>query len=152
MEYGAILMSENDFSFAGLIPDPLTFTDNRFGGDGMRHDVMRADMLSPEDYAVIQRMEREITAASLSTNADSPDNVTLINQRLSEFLRLLIPTLPSERITAIPVIYRVKFIEWWKSKHEAATHPSGEAQAGAPIQKKRSPASSQPTAKVSRTT
>lgn len=142
--------NENDFSLSSLIPDPLTYTDDRFEGDGKRYDMLRAEMLSAEDYAAIQRITREITAISAGKDAGSPAKVKIMEQRLEEFIALLIPGLPAQRVHALPLVVRIKVIEWWKSKHPE--QPPGEAPAVERTQRKRSPASSVSTAKASRTT
>lgn len=99
-------MSRN-FNLSDLIPEPLTFTDDRYGGDGAVHDVLTFDLLSEEDVARLMTLQRRQAQAFAAEQA--PQAL----QALNELLRLLVPTLSPERVAAIPLGVKTKFLGWW---------------------------------------
>lgn len=136
-------MSQN-FKLSDLIPDPLTFTDDSFGGDGTTHDVKTAAMLSPDEFAQIERIKADLDAFYKTPEGGTAAGLRLFEQRADEFLTLLIPGLPPARLSVIPVAFKLGFLGWWQRQQPQV--PAGKAMARAQkTPRGRSRASSTPT-------
>lgn len=134
-----------NFKLSSLIPDPLTFTDDSFGGDGTAYDVKTTAMLSSAEFAAIERMKVDMDAFYTDGQADQTAGLRLFEQRADEFLGLIIPGLAAERRQAIPVALKLGFLSWWQRQQPQA-QSSGEEKARAPKPSRgRSRASSTPT-------
>lgn len=119
------------FSFADLIPEPLTFKDDAFDGDGHVYDVRTNDMLSVDDVVRMMRMEGRFKSVLARTErAGQPDTEGLdeLLQLTDEMFAMLIPALPDERVEAIPFSYKMRFVEWWRKQQPEIDE--GEAQQG----------------------
>ena len=134
----------NSFRLSDLVPEPLTLTDDAHGGDGTVYDVLTADLLSEVDMAALMTQQRRMAAAFA---ADRTDEAL---QACNAFVQILIPSIPAERLRAIPLTFKARFIEFWQ-QHHAAQQPSPKAPATdpanlTPVQRgRRSRASSPPT-------
>jgi hypothetical protein len=92
----------------------MTFVDDAHGGDGTTYAVLTADLLSEDGIAALMREQRrmgELFAADQSEEALASMN---------RMLAILIPTLPPERLKAIPVTFKTKFLDFWQAEHPAA--------------------------------
>jgi hypothetical protein len=151
---------DREFSLVDLAPEPLIFTDSAFGGDGTRHEVRTFVMFSPAEIGMLRRLGIEIdqlekSSQTLFTDPASSDDA--LNQAGAQLerahdtmLRLLMPSLPAERLQKIPFIGKQQIIAWWNSQVKAAQRgaPGGPlARSGAPPTRrgKRSPSSVTPT-------
>lgn len=134
-------MAEN-FSLSSLVPNPLTFTDDAYGGDGTTYDVQTNAMLSAADFAKMDRINADLSEIA-KTTGDAPEQLKLLEQRADELMELLVPKLPEERRQAIPFMFKFKLLEWWKSKQPQLTQggASPPAKAGRPVRGRRSPES-----------
>jgi hypothetical protein len=95
------------FSLADLIPEPLTFKDDAFGGEGVIFDVLTSELLSSQDIATLRRIRnRLIGEPQEEETADLIININLL-------VSLLIPDMPSERIHRLPLGAKEKFFAWW---------------------------------------
>ena len=126
------------FSLADLIPSPLTFEDTAFGGDGAIHTVKTWDLFSSEDIATLMRFHNDIGVAFAANDAAKAER--LINQLLS----MLIPTLPQERLKAIPVTFKGKFLEWWEAEQPKPEQSPKSKRAASSRGKKPAPSSPTP--------
>lgn len=146
-------MSE-EFSLLDLAPAPLVFRDEAFGGDGGRHEWRMLADLGLEDLGTLRRIQDELgrASAALSKASPSADDLDRMATRLAEgfnaFLRLMLPTLPAERLAAIPLRGKQYMLERWRAAQpaeEAGAVPLGPA--GPPTPRGRpSRGSSPPTA------
>lgn len=122
---------EHEFSLSSLLPEPLVFRDDRFGGDGALHDVKTAGMLSVEDVVVLERLQRRGVEAVGRTDLESGSQAAMLAQATDEMMGLLVPTLPAERLKAIPFAFKAAFLKWWREKQpQPEETDAGEAQAG----------------------
>lgn len=132
------------FSFAEIIPETLTFRDDRFGGDGRAHDVLTGEMLSIAGVVELARAEKNLQVALAGAADPSPEDVGAVEGLVERMIALLIPSLPAERQAAIPFAYKMRFLEWWKEQQPEPTQ--GEVEAGRRLTRQRpSPASSAST-------
>jgi hypothetical protein len=125
---------QREFSLADLAPEPLIFNDSAFGGDGARHEVRTYTMFSPVELGTLRRLIAELSRNEQSANAllnDREVDEQAINQAGEQllatydmFLRLLMPTLPAERLQAIPFVGKQRIIGWWNSQN-VAMQPGG---------------------------
>jgi hypothetical protein len=142
-------MSKN-FRLSGVIPEPLTFTDDGLGGDGHTYDVKTAVMLSAADMAALDRIYADVTAYQVAPGADAAAGLAaarLMEQRLDEYIQLLIPDLPPARLQAIPIGLKLQLVSWWRQEHpETAVGEAARATARRATQARRSPASAMSTA------
>ncbi|MBP7572057.1 MAG: hypothetical protein KBA95_18530 [Acidobacteria bacterium] len=148
-------MSE-EFSLLDLAPAPLVFRDEAFGGDGARHEWRMLAGLGLEDLGTLKRIQDDLGRASalLGKAAPTADELDRTAARLAEgldaFLRLMLPTLPRERLGAIPLRGKQYMLERWRAAQpaeEAQALPLGEGAAAPPTPRGRpSRGSSPPTA------
>lgn len=94
----------SNLNFADLIPEPLTYTDE----DGTIYDVKSGALLSSADIAAIVRLERD------SATALAKDTPVEADAALNRILRILVPSLPDERLAAMPLGVKTRIVEWWK--------------------------------------
>lgn len=87
----------------------MTFTDDGYGGDGTVYDVLTVDLLSEVDLAAMIKLQRR---AALAFSGDRSGEAL---QAFNELIALLIPTLPKERIAAIPLTFKTRFVDFWHS-------------------------------------
>ena len=126
-------MSGN-FSLADLIPEPLTLTDDMPGGDGRAHDVLSGALLSTADVAALMRLEKD--AAQALTRED----VSAADATMNRLIAVLVPTLTPERISAIPITFKTRFLEWWRAQQPAPdpkVTAAREAMRAAPVPRSR---------------
>lgn len=114
-------MATKGFSLADFFPEPMTFTDNEFGGDGKVHDVKTVELLGVQDSVRIQRLyDRLAKAMSGSGKGATEEKLAAeLEQAAAEMLYLLIPTLPKERVKKIPFQVQFRFLQWWKQEQKA---------------------------------
>jgi hypothetical protein len=106
------------FSLADLIPEPLTFTDDGAGGDGRTYDVRPEDVFSAVEVFRFRRL-----------SAQNDENDAAASEVCAgEIMHMLIPALPAERIAAIPMLYKLRFVVWWRQ--QGLGEPAGEAKPG----------------------
>jgi hypothetical protein len=127
------------FSLADLMPEPLTLTDNAVGGDGRTHDVLSGALLSTTNVAALTRLERDAGAAL------AKDDPTAADAAINRLIGVLIPTLPPERISAIPITFKTKFLEWWRAQQPEPSPKVTAAQATNATPVRRSRTSAPPT-------
>lgn len=145
---------DRELSLIDLAPERLVFRDEAFGGDGARHEYRMAVDLGLESLAQMRRIQDELTRAyaALTSAAASADEIDQAAQRiqagLDAFLRLVLPTLPAERVTAIPLRGKERIMDFWRTRqpHEEAAPGAPLPAAPATAPRKRSRGSSQPTA------
>jgi len=111
------------FSLADLMPEPLTLTDNAVGGDGRTHDVLSGALLSTADVATLTRLERDAGTAL------AKDDPAAADAAINRLIGVLIPTLAPERISAIPITFKTKFLEWWREQQPQPSPKAAAAQA-----------------------
>jgi hypothetical protein len=147
--------NDREISLADLAPERLTFWDTAYGGDGSRHEWRMVADLGLEDVGTLRRIQDELAraAALLGKQASSADELDAAAQKMrggiDAFLHLMLPTLPRERLTAIPLQGKERLLKWWQARQ-----PQGAAADGLPLAQaaratprgKRSRASSRATA------
>jgi hypothetical protein len=151
------------FSLADLIPEPIVYVDDTFGGDGQRYDMRTMQMFSSEDFGAYNQLQREVDQAqalmqSKGVAQRDPSRVQKAMQQMlriiDEMLLILMPDFPRERLEKIPTWGKQKIITRWRAAQKAADvsaepTPVGEAEPPAPQAKtprgKRSPASATTT-------
>lgn len=126
---------KSSFSFADLIPETLTYRDDVLGGDGTVYAVQVRDLLSTAALVEFQRIDEQIR--SLKQNVQNDGGAERIDSLTDQMLAVLIPKLPTERRQVIPLILRIKFLEWWQQAHgvevaEATTLPDTDVLAAIP--------------------
>lgn len=120
-------MAARGFSLSDLVPEPLEFRDDRFGGDGTTHDVMTGEMLGASDAARLQLLQTRVERAIASKDEERLGRD--LDGAINEMLAVLIPTLSAERREAIPLGIKARFLEWWRDQQEGGA-AAGEAGAG----------------------
>ena len=98
------------FRLSDLVPDPMTFTDDAYGGDGTTHDVLTVDLLSEADIAALLREQRRMAAGFAAERSE--EALDAVNR----LIKLLIPSLPPERLASIPITFKARFIEFWQAE------------------------------------
>lgn len=152
----------NNFSFSSLIPEGPTFTDDGAGGDGTQYSVRLPAMFDSYEYAQMAKLQDELPEhlariASLGDSGPEAAQAALVlDGVINDFMKLLIPDLPDERVKRIALGYKLEFIKWWKQRlpaqpkaadQQKAAQRVGEAQRRAKTPRgKRSPDSSASTA------
>lgn len=114
------------FSFADLIPEPLSYKDDGLpGATGQSYDVQVRELLSTEALVQFMRIERQVRELQLDEGIEDSD-AERIDALTDQMLAILIPTLPTERRQAIPLQLRLRFMEWWRDEQgdEDADHPN----------------------------
>lgn len=121
-----------------VIPDvePLTYKDDRYGGDEQVYKVRRTMDMGLTDQAELRIIKNQYQLAVKQVNtakqrqqaraaADNLDNAT------NELMQFLIPDLPMARIQAVPMMERIRFLGWWlrESRAEQEANDAGEAKA-----------------------
>lgn len=111
-----------------LLPEPLTFLDNAFGGGGEEYDVLTWEHLGPQQIAKLKRLERRlvqnytILAANVESLNEQQDLEAVaghVEDDMNAFLALIIPTMPAERWPHIPYKWRYDFLQWWNTEQPA---------------------------------
>lgn len=129
-------MTTKAFSFADLIPEPLTFKDDRFGGSGQSYDVRTGEMLSIQEVVELDRAERNLERALAGEGDPSAEAIEMIQLMTDRLIALIVPDLPEERRARIPFAYWMRFLAWWKEQQPDP--PKGEAQAERTLRRARS--------------
>ena len=132
-------MTKKAFTFAELIPEPLTFKDEAFGGSGEIYAVRTGEMLSIQEVVALDRVETDLKRALAGENntSEAIEQIEIMTDRL---ITLVIPDLPEERRKRIPFAYWMRFLEWWKEQQPEP--PQGEAVAERTLRRARSSPSS----------
>lgn len=119
-------MTTKGFSLAEFSPEPMTFTDDGFGGDGRIYDVKTLEHLGARDTVQLQRLYERMSNAVVGKGgkqgAHEDQLAVQLEQTADELFTLLIPTLPAERHKAIPFQGKFRFLRWWR---EEQTPPPG---------------------------
>lgn len=103
------------YTLSSLIPEPFTFCDDSLGGDGAPHDVMTPIMLGAQALERLGRLQEEHRA--LSAHGDTLAIETAAQRYdalLSAMFEILIPSLPKERLSAIPYGIKADFLRFWE--------------------------------------
>lgn len=154
----------NEFNLIDLIPQPLHFRDvatceacDGAGCEvcamrgrvlGQRYDARTAAMFGPIDLATQQRLQREMVEATQimqragASDAELESASATLESVLDDFMLLIVPGLPVERVAAIESGYKLQFITWWRQQHPEPTE--GKAQARPVTRGRPSRASSTP--------
>lgn len=104
-----------EFTLVDLIPEPLVFV---FGSE--RYQVRTADMLGIVEYAELERLQRLQASGDLHQMADA----------LESFFRRLVPDMPEERVKAVSLRNKLRFLGWWADQHKDQAQAQGEEVAG----------------------
>lgn len=110
---------DRSFSLADLVPEPLYFVDNAVGGDGTRYEVLTSELLSERDIATATRLDARIRQMQNDPAASL--------EALNDYMQMLVPDMPRERVTAIPMAFKVRFMTWWSQKQQDANGPKPKA-------------------------
>jgi hypothetical protein len=146
--------SPNEFSLADIAPERATFHDNAYGGDGARHEWQMLSDLGPAHVAMLRRIQDELSRAYAVIGATDASAQKLeqagakLMAAFDAFLKLILPTLPAERIAALPFGAKERMLTWWNArqpKAEGQALPLAQAAPATPPAK-RSRASSASTA------
>jgi hypothetical protein len=111
---------------ASIVETPHTLRDT----DGRIYDVPTAAMLSTIQIAQMRRLQQtlpEMMAALDTPGGDSSAAVVSLNQVVDEYVQLIAPTMPGERIAAMPVGKKVQIIKWWQDVETPKTPPKATA-------------------------
>lgn len=132
------------FSLADLIPEPIVYIDDTFGGEGRRHDMRTTTMFSPEDFAVYLRLQREVAAlvvlmADKEAAKNDPARVKRASAQtvkiLDQLILTIMPDFPRERLEVIPTWAKQEIIKRWKVEQNGTDAPAvAEAQAVGEVQ------------------
>lgn len=118
------------FSLAEFSPEPMTFTDDGFGGDGRVYDVKTVQHLGARDTVRMQQLYERMSNALTAAGTDNADALaTQLEQTADDLFQLLIPTLPAERHGAIPFQGKFRFLTWWRQEQAPPPKNKGEGQA-----------------------
>lgn len=149
-------LQDRELSLDHLAPERLTFWDSAYGGGGERHEWRMVAELGLEDAGSLRRIQDELARASAlvakatATADELEDAARRLVNGFEAFLRLLLPTLPAERVRAIPLAGKQHMLEWWRARQprhdqEALSLPLGPAARATP-RARRLRGSSPPTA------
>lgn len=121
------------FSLSDLIPEPIVYIDDTFGGDGQRHDMRTSQMFSSEDFAAYNRLQREVDQAQALMHVKDAAKrdpikveraMTQMLRILDEMLLILMPTFPRERLEKLPTWAKQTIITRWRTEQKGATTPA----------------------------
>lgn len=127
-----------ELTLLDLAPERPVFRDEAFGGDGARHEYLLASDLGLEHTGQLRRIQEDLarTSALLARAEATADELETAAARMiagfEAFLRLVLPTLPLERVRAIPLRGKERMLTFWRDAHprelqEAMTLPLGGA-------------------------
>jgi hypothetical protein len=126
----------SSFALSAIVPDvePLTFRDDRFGGDGTVYPVRRKEDFGAVDLASLQRIQSGYVLANKQmrtgkTQEALENGARDLERHLHDLFSLLIPDMPAERIQAIPMQVKVQFLQWWQAENKEKATAEGEAKA-----------------------
>src|SRR6185436_2957626 len=114
------------FSLSDLIPDPIVYIDDTFGGEGRRHEMRTSQMFSSEDFAAYNRLQREVDQAQVLMQikdaakrdpAKVERAMTQMLRILDEMLLILMPDFPRERLERLPTWAKQEIIKRWRAEH-----------------------------------
>lgn len=108
-------MAQN-FRLSALVPEPLTFTDDGYGGDGAQHEMRTPDLFSATEQARLLNLQN--AAGALQTQAAGGDvpAISALLGTLDDMLAILIPTLPAERLADLPLAAKLAALAWWTTE------------------------------------
>ncbi len=137
-----------EFSLVGLVPESDTFRHP----DGTVYEVRKAIMFGVIEYAAFERLNKATPALmdKLNTAPEGARDAAAreATEHIDSLVSTLMPTMPIERVRALPFSKKIEFISWWRKQQEQAA--PGEAPAGQQSNRsrrgRRSPASSTSTA------
>lgn len=115
-------MSTN-FSLSSIIPESLTFTDDAHDGDGKVYIVRRAAEFNSFDFVAHQRLQADLTDSQLQLgqkDSDAIETMKVLERVADEFVRLLIPTMPEDRLKTLALVWKMAFIGWWNEQQPKA--------------------------------
>lgn len=125
----------NNFNLSSLIPEGLTFIDDGAGGDGTQYAVRLPAMFDSYEYAQMAKLQDELPGhlkkiASLGESGPEAAQAALVlDGVINDFMQLLIPDLPDERVKRIALGYKLEFIKWWKQQLPAQPKAADQAKA-----------------------
>ena len=135
-------MAGANFSLADLIPEVDTFTDM----DGDKHEIRSTRTFGAIEYAKLKRFQREIAASQETVNTTKVETledenliVAAVNRQedaMNEFIGMIIPKMPMDRIKAIELADKLSFMAWW-NEQQPKNAPAKNAQTGKRSQQKR---------------
>lgn len=135
------------FSLLDIKPKPHTFRDQ----DGQVYEVPTARMFGTNAFGRLTWLQEQLPSVLQELKAASSEDatlpaITLLDQTVNEFFRMLVPDMPPDRVFSLGLHDKLQFIQWWQKEERRAAAPVGEAQAGQPvIRGRRSPASAAST-------
>lgn len=143
-------MAQN-FSLIDLIPEPDTFTDK----DGKVYEVKSARDFGAKEIAKLTRLQKQIERASGDLADVTEDDLeaaeqaaAALDQAVDELFGTLVPELPADRRSQIPLNHRMSFLSWWqKQQPQPETDPNPPARLRS-IRGRRSPSSSGSTGSI----
>lgn len=109
-------MTSKGFSLAEFSPEPMTFTDDGFGGDGRVYDVKTLEHLGARDSVQMQRLYERMGNALTGKGANEEKLAVQLEQTADDLFLLLVPDLPKERHKAIPFQGKFRFLRWWREE------------------------------------
>lgn len=137
------------FSLLDIKPKPHTFRDQ----DGSVYEVPTARMFGTNAFGRLTWLQEQLPSVlqelkAADNEAATLPAVTLLDQTVNEFFRMLVPSMPPDRVFELGLYDKLQFIQWWQKQEQrtAAPVPLGEATAGQPVTRgRRSPALSAST-------
>jgi len=121
-------MARRTLNFQTLIPERDEFEDT----DGRKYEFRSGKDFGAVDKARANRMRNEMAAAMDALTKDEADEgaAQRFERSTTDFVRLILPTLPDERLQALSLGQKAAIAQWWQSSDEGK--PAGEAQADQP--------------------
>lgn len=115
-------MAGRKLNFAALVPQRDEFEDL----DGTKYEFRSKADFGAMDHARGSRFSDELRSAleALGTNPQDEAAASRFEHTTEEFVRLILPTLPNERLKALTLGQKAAIVQWWQES------PQGEAQAG----------------------
>lgn len=121
-------MARRTLNFQTLIPERNDFEDS----DGRKYEFRSAKDFGTVDQARAGRIRKEMLAAMEALEKNEADEAAAqtFERATAEFVRLILPGLPDERMQALSLGQKAAIVEWWTKAGES--QPAGEASADQP--------------------
>jgi hypothetical protein len=129
----------SEFSLSNIVPaEDITFKDDRFGGDGTVHRCRSRAEMDAHDLAKLHKVQADMRLnLTITQTGKSSKGVTVeqaannLDRAVHQFIVMLIPDMPADRVKAIPTQVWYQFMQWWREQQAKPVHQAddqGEAE------------------------
>lgn len=109
-------MARRTLNFQTLVPERDDFEDS----NGQKHEFRAKTDFGAVDQARASRIRKDMTAAMDALAANETDEAAALRfeQATTEFVHLILPSLPVERLQALSLGQRASIVDWWNKAQE----------------------------------